>query len=247
MTALLALETSGTTGSVALAVEGVVRARRFLEQRGRHAALLPGAMEAVMSEAGCAWSDLVGVAVGSGPGSFTGVRVAAAAANGVAHARGVPVYPVSSLAAAAVAREALPTGVGPWSDDADIAPPGVRVRRVLFDARQDRLFTAAFEVTEGGLRTLAPPTFARLDDVLGDARARDVGAVFCGDGARRHREALESAGFVVLSEPHGVPLADGVIEVLGRAPGSPSFPAGSWAPDYLRDTGAVRARAGDDS
>lgn len=233
---LIGLETSGPVGSVAVSRDGRVAARRFLEEGGRHAGALPAAIAAVLSEAGAGWAEVSGVAVGTGPGSFTGVRVAAAAANGVAHALGRPVHPVSSLAAAAVATEALPAGAGPWRVE---APPSTGLRRVLFDARGDRLFTAVYEVDgAGNLREIEAPRFARLADILADPV---VGAA-CGEGAVRHREALTAVGLEVLAAPAGIPTADGVLRALVLQGAGPSFAAGDWAPTYLRETGAVRAR-----
>jgi tRNA threonylcarbamoyladenosine biosynthesis protein TsaB len=233
----LALETSGSVGSVAVADTSGVRARRFLTERNRHARVLPDAIEEVLDEIGAGWRDLTAIAVGAGPGSFTGVRVAAATANGIAHALGCPVWPVSSLAAAAVANEALPGSTGPWPVDHGGAPPGRR--RVLFDARGDRLFTAVYDVREGALVEVEAPAFARLAEVL----TRPAADVFCGDGAVRHRSVLEGTGSKVLDPPAGVPTADGVLVAWARLPGRPAA-AGAWSPSYLRDTGAVRAREG---
>ncbi len=237
---LIGLETSGSLGSVAVSRDGRVAARAFLEERGRHAGALPAAIAAVLAEAGAGWGEVTGVAVGTGPGSFTGVRVAAAAANGLAHALGCPVYPVSSLAAAALSAEALPAGAGPWPPH---PPPSATVRRILFDARGDRLFTAVYEVGDGGadlLREIEPPRFARLTDVLADPA---VGAV-CGEGAERHRDALTAIGLEVLPAPAGIPTADGVLRAATLRGGGPSYAAGEWEPTYLRETGAVRARRG---
>ncbi|MBT8337478.1 MAG: tRNA (adenosine(37)-N6)-threonylcarbamoyltransferase complex dimerization subunit type 1 TsaB [Gemmatimonadetes bacterium] len=231
----LALETSGPVGSVAVADASGVRARRFLTERNRHAQVLPSAIDAVLAEVGAAWGDLTAVAVGVGPGSFTGVRVAAATANGIAHALDCPVWPVSSLAAAVLASEALPGSTAPWPVDHGGAAPGRR--RVLFDARGDRLFTAVYDVGAGALIEVEAPRFARLSDVL----TRPAADVFCGDAAVRHRDVLEGTGSRVLDPPAGVPTADGVLAVWARSPGEP-VAAGAWSPSYLRETGAVRAR-----
>ena len=64
-----------------------------------HAEELMPAVARLLGEAGAGWSDLTGVAVGVGPGTFTGLRIGVATARAVAHARGLPVHPVSSLAA----------------------------------------------------------------------------------------------------------------------------------------------------
>src|SRR5262249_37322599 len=68
----------------------------------RHADLLLPMCEDVLAEAGIARSDLDVVAVGRGPGAFTGVRLAVSAAQGIALALGIPAVPVSSLAALAM-------------------------------------------------------------------------------------------------------------------------------------------------
>ena len=232
---LIGLETSGSWGSVAVSRDGRVAARAFLEERGRHAGVLPAAIATALEEAGAEWPEVSGIVVGSGPGSFTGVRVAAAAANGMAHALGCPVHPVSSLAAAALSAEALPGGAGRWPAN---ATTNAKLRRVLFDARGDRLFTAVFEVGVESLREVEPPRFARLADVLTDPAVR----VVCGDGAERHRDVLTGIGMEILGAPAGVPTADGLLLALTLGAGAPSCAAGAWEPTYLRETGAVRAR-----
>lgn len=235
---VLAIETSGPVGSVALGRDGAVVARRFLQERGRHAGALPGAIAEVLRAAESTPAEVEAVAVGSGPGSFTGVRVAGAAANGFAHALGRPVVPVSSLAAAALTAAALPAGAGPWPAEGR-APvrTGVPVR-VLFDARGDRVFTAVHEASDDTATVIEAPRFARLPELLDGIG----GAVVCGDAALRHAEALEAAGAEVLPPPAGVPTADGVIAALARGLAGPAGPAGAWEPEYLRETGAVRAR-----
>ena len=72
---------------------------------------------------------------------------------------------------------------------------------------------------------------------------RPAADVFCGDGAVRHRDVLEGTGLRVLDPPAGVPTADGVLAAWARNPGE-AVAAGDWSPDYLRETGAVRAREG---
>jgi tRNA threonylcarbamoyladenosine biosynthesis protein TsaB len=98
---LLALETATECCSVALMADDRVIVRSELAPR-RHADLLLPMCDEVLGEAGIARSDLDFVAVGRGPGAFTGVRLAVSAAQGIALALGIPVLPVSSLAALAM-------------------------------------------------------------------------------------------------------------------------------------------------
>ena len=98
---LLAFETATEACSVALWVDGTVIERFEIAPR-RHAELsLPWAQQ-LLDEAGIARSQLDGIAVGRGPGAFTGVRLAIALAQGIAMALDKPVVAVSTLAALAM-------------------------------------------------------------------------------------------------------------------------------------------------
>ncbi len=96
----LALEAATELCSVALDTGTELMVRREWAPRRHGALLLPWA-RSLLADAGLRWSDLDGVAVGTGPGSFTGVRLALSLAQGLALARDLPVYPVSTLAALA--------------------------------------------------------------------------------------------------------------------------------------------------
>ena len=98
---LLALETSTEACSVAVWIDGEVRERFELAPR-RHAELALPWAEQLLAEAGIAKSQLDAIAVGRGPGAFTGVRLAIAIAQGIALALDRPVLPVSTLAALAM-------------------------------------------------------------------------------------------------------------------------------------------------
>ena len=98
---VLALDTSTDACSAAVWVGGGILERYGLAPR-RHAALILPMIEAVLAEAGLAVGQLDAVAFGRGPGAFTGVRVAAGVAQGIAFAAGLPVVPISTLAAMAL-------------------------------------------------------------------------------------------------------------------------------------------------
>lgn len=223
----LALETSGQAGSVALARGGEVVAYERLALRGQHAAKLLPAVDACFAEAAVARTDLSGVVVGEGPGSFTGVRVAAATAKGIAAALDLPLWAVSSLAAGALA----------GAEPLDEVQPAIVY--VLFDARGDRVYGACYGVGRRGVETLTPPHAGSLRDVL--AGEVPAGAVFAGDAAQRHHRAISSAGFRVAELPLGIPGAKGLLRYLVLHPDTPPVadrPA--WEPRYLRASNAER-------
>src|SRR5690606_2310758 len=97
---LLAFETATEACSVAVLADGRVLERFEVAPR-RHAELALPWAEALLAEAGLSRSQLDAIAVGRGPGAFTGVRLGVGLAQGVALALDLPVVPVSTLAALA--------------------------------------------------------------------------------------------------------------------------------------------------
>ncbi len=98
---LIALDTSSDACSVALLADGSVFARHETLAR-EHTRLVVPMLEEVRAEAGIAYADLDAVVLGNGPGSFIGMRIAASVAQGLAFGAGLPVVPVSSMAAVAL-------------------------------------------------------------------------------------------------------------------------------------------------
>ena len=93
---LLGLETSSTVGSVAVETPGGVLVREIATPREQTAQIL-ALIDELLREAGIGLPDLNGIAFGRGPGSFTGLRVSVAVAQGLAAVAGMPLLPVSSL------------------------------------------------------------------------------------------------------------------------------------------------------
>ena len=220
----LALDTSGPSGYLAVARGRDVLARTLLERSGKQASLILPGVEEVLEEGGVEVAELAGLVVGEGPGSFTGVRVTAATAKGMAFALGVPLWGLSSLAAAAVA---------------DLGQGGPGVRFVLFDARADRVYGACYGVGSRGVETLLPPHASDLRTVL--AGEIPVGAAFAGAGAQVHRGVIEDAGFRVLPPPLGEPTADALLHLLSLHPDTPPVASlEGWEPRYVKASSAER-------
>src|SRR5574337_329913 len=97
---ILTIESATEACSAALSVDGRIMERSEIAPR-RHAELILPMIESLLAEAGLARTQLDGIAVGCGPGAFTGVRLAIAVAQGLALALDIPIVPVSSLAALA--------------------------------------------------------------------------------------------------------------------------------------------------
>jgi tRNA threonylcarbamoyladenosine biosynthesis protein TsaB len=98
---VLGLETSGALCSAGLVdAEGVLAARAVRGLR-RHSVYLLDLVASVLADAGLGLEDLGGIAVGLGPGSFTGLRIGAAVARTLAQVRGIPAVGVGTLDALA--------------------------------------------------------------------------------------------------------------------------------------------------
>lgn len=134
---LLALDSATEACSAALLLEGGLLERYELLGRGHAERLLP-MVDELLTEAGIALSALDAIAFGCGPGSFTGLRIAAGITQGLAAGANLPVLAVSDLAAVAAAG----------------ARHSGRTRiLVCMDARMGQVYWAAFDC--GGVRPLA--------------------------------------------------------------------------------------------
>ncbi|MEO6226962.1 MAG: tRNA (adenosine(37)-N6)-threonylcarbamoyltransferase complex dimerization subunit type 1 TsaB [Thermomonas sp.] len=131
---LLAIETATEACSVAVWVDGGVIERFEIAPRRHTELVLPWA-EALLAEAGITKSQLDAIAVGRGPGAFTGVRLAIALAQGIALALDRPLLPVSTLASLAAGLPLPLAGEGRGESDRILA---------AIDARMGEIYVASF-------------------------------------------------------------------------------------------------------
>lgn len=215
---LLALDTATEACSAALLLGGDVREHFEVIGRGHAERLLPMAHE-LLAGAGLAPADLDAVAFGRGPGGFTGLRIAAGVAQGLAAGAGLPVLPVSDLAALAAAG-ARASGQG----------------RVLacMDARMGQVYWGAFAVDAGSVAALSAEALTAPAQVVPPAGDPWFGA---GHGFGAYPELLALLGDRVRGSdatllPRAADIAWLAVRDL-RAGGA--VPAARAQPLYLRD------------
>ncbi|HEU0013703.1 MAG TPA: tRNA (adenosine(37)-N6)-threonylcarbamoyltransferase complex dimerization subunit type 1 TsaB [Longimicrobium sp.] len=220
---VLALDSSTRAAYVAVGAGGRVLAEETVQASANASSALLPAVDRAVRAAGLAPGDLRAVVVGGGPGSFTGLRIAAATAKGVARALGVPLYAYSGLLAAAALHRAQPRPVC-----------------ALFDARNREVYAGCWRFRPDGVDEVMPVRALRLDAL---AEALGGGPVlFAGEGAELHREALAAAFGADAVAGGGGSLAAGLLWLAGAAPGRVAD-AAAWEPEYVRAAGAERIAA----
>ncbi|MCC6171976.1 MAG: tRNA (adenosine(37)-N6)-threonylcarbamoyltransferase complex dimerization subunit type 1 TsaB [Gammaproteobacteria bacterium] len=218
---LLALEVSTEACSVALLDDGRLATRHEELGRGHAERLLP-MIDELLRGAGLALAQLDAIAFGRGPGGFTGVRLGASVAQGLAFGAGLPVVPVSTLGA--VAQSVL---------DLD---PGVEVVLVCSDARMQEVYWAAFERGPDGLaRTL---TAERVDPPAAVDFAAPAGRRFAGAGRGFAVHAALAARYAGVGTLHAtlLPQAAAVARLaVAEVQAGRTRPAREALPVYVRD------------
>lgn len=231
---LLAFELATEACSVALWVDGEVQERFGIAPR-RHAELALPWAEQLLAEAGLKKSQLDAIALGRGPGAFTGVRLAIAIGQGIALALDRPIVPVSTLAAlAASALPALPEGAGQATD----AP----VRRILasIDARMSEIYIGAFELRGDDLVAIGKEAVVAPDAVQLPGERSDwhgIGTGFAaGEGALPSRLQARFASIDPAALPHAAVVAR--LAAIAFARGGAVAPE-QVEPAYLRNQVAL--------
>ncbi len=165
---ILALDTATENCSAALLVNGKLTSREMECDRGHAEHILP-MIDLLLIEAGLRLADVDAIAFGRGPGGFTGVRLAASIAQGLAFGADKPVVPVSDLTA--LAQRAFDLAFGP--------------ERVLVcsDARMQEVYWGCFELAENGLgrvvgsEHVGPPLSVVLPESWADAKPRSIAGI----------------------------------------------------------------------
>jgi len=198
-------------------------------ERPGHATRLLPLLAKVFERARVGWPDVDRIAVGVGPGTFTGLRIGIATARALAQARDIPLVGVSTLQSLAV------TGARASLRREDPLPPELDVALAVVDARRGEVFAASWRIDEveefeSALilpRALAPEALAELVAPLGER------VLAVGNGAIAFREVLERSGSFIPEDDsplHRVTAAHHCW-LAGRLPAT--IP-GEVKPDYVR-------------
>ena len=219
---LLALDTSSEGCSAALLVDNSLVERFELAPRGLTRLLMPMIRE-LLAEKELVPADLDALAFACGPGSFTGLRIATGVVQGLAYGLGIPVIPVSSLAA--VAEDAIQH----WQMlDGDAVA-------VAFDARMGEAYWACYMCRDGQPELMGhEQVCAPASVTLADGASRWFGA---GQGwSLKENFPADVAATMDRIDETLVPRASRVAEIAARAfHAGAGVPAEQAQPVYIRD------------
>jgi len=220
---VLAFDTATAACTVAVTAGEQVLSELTLQVPRAHSTRLMPLIAQALQEAGIARQELDAIAVGVGPGSFTGLRIGLSTAKGLALALDRPVVPVSTLAAAAY-------GTG--------AQIGLVVP--LFDAKRDQVFTAVYAAGDRNPATwveVLEPVNLHVDELADRLRSLRSGlhhtwqfVTLCGDAAEAHAERLGLGPAVRVAAPGALLPRGSAVAALGL---SLLERGGSVAPDAL--------------
>ena len=179
MTIVLGIDTATADAAIAVARDGEPVREASVppgpDGRPRHSQILLGEIEQCVEAVG-GWGGVDRIAVGIGPGSFTGLRIGVATARGLSQARRMPIVPVGSLAA-------LARGIAAYDGERPALP--------VIDARRGEAFAALYE--PGG-RQLWEPFVSSPEGLAERVAGLDLAPLAAGDGALRFAAQLEAAG-----------------------------------------------------
>jgi len=176
--------------------------------RPNHTTRLMALIVEVLERSDTTWAGLDRIAVGVGPGTFTGLRIGIATARALGRARGIPVVGVSTLRSLALGARGIASGDPRVRATAGRpSPPPFDAQLAVLDARRGEVFAACWRAGEPAIapaelllapRALSPDTLARLAPELG----RSVLAV--GEGAVEFRQILERSGTWIPEDESGL-------------------------------------------
>ncbi len=231
---ILALDSSGQVASVALAEDGCLRAEFTVNYKKTHSQTLVPMMDEIKKLLDLDLTTIDAVAVASGPGSFTGLRIGSATAKGLGLALQIPLVEVPTLEGLAYNLCGVSTLVCP-----------------LMDARRGQVYTGVYAFRKKGQdflpEAVIPQGAVEIDEILEQINELGREVIFLGDGVPVFQQRIEETMKVPYSfaPVHRLQQSAASVAALGAvyyAEGR-AIDADEHVPEYLRQSQAERERA----
>ncbi len=173
---LLAIDSSGLVASVALIADDILVGEYTIHNKKTHSQTLLPMIADMLEMSGVEKGELDAIAVASGPGSFTGLRIGASTAKGLAQGLGIPIVPISALEGLAYNLQGSQTPVCP-----------------IMDARRGQVYSGIYDVSGRIPKVLYEDGARPIEEVID--RVKEIGkpVTFIGDGVPVFKEKLIEA------------------------------------------------------
>jgi len=222
---VLGIEAATPVAAVAVVTEEKILAERMVNNRRTHSVNLLPMIKDTLADAGTNKDQLTGIAVSSGPGSFTGLRIGMSTARTLAQVLCLPLVGVPTLDALAY----------PLSGHAGLVCP-------ILNARKNEVYTALYRSTSAGQECLVPARAAAIQELLELLGSYKEQVTFIGDGLAEYAVTLkEQMGELAClaptcaSYPRGAAVAELGLQLLQK--GTASDPM-TLLPYYVRESEA---------
>lgn len=227
MSTILSIESGTAICSVALGVDGTLVSLRESEATRNHASELAIFIKEILDQNDLRGDELDAIAVGTGPGSYTGLRIGASTAKGMAYALDIPLIAVDSLQSLAIlALEEYNVGI------LDIEDPSTAMIAPMIDARRMEVYTAMFDlklqqILPTQALIITPDTFAEK------LTANEI--ILIGDGAQKSYDILKQQSQNIRIEQI-LSSARGMVTLAQQKFDTQQFvDTAYWEPLYLKD------------
>jgi len=177
---ILAIETTGSAASVAIVDEKGITAEFWANHKKNHSVTLMPLVSYILEMTELSLSDISHIALGAGPGSFTGLRLSGAYAKALAHGTGLPIVPVPTL-------DGLAYNI--LAENRIIAP--------IMDAKRNEVYACIYLCENGSLKQMTPYLNEEFSVFLDRVESFGKEAVFLGDGCFVHEKSILNSGFNV--------------------------------------------------
>ncbi len=222
MSLILQIETSTTSCSVALAQSGKVISVRTINQRNIHAEMITVFISEIMVGQGLSFQELDAVAVSSGPGSYTGLRIGVSTAKGLCFSLDKPLIAIETLLAMAAGY--LSRFQNPTKGNFLLCP--------MIDARRMEVFTALFD---RDLKQIRATSAAIIDAESFKEVLNKHKIIFFGDGAVKCKAVLGNQANAVFIDDFLNDAADLTQLAVGKFKLQAFENVAYFEPFYLKD------------
>ena len=173
---ILALDSSGLVASVAIASEETLLAEYTVNFKKTHSQTLLPMLDEIISMVELDLSEVDAIAISSGPGSFTGLRIGSATAKGLGLALDKPIISVPTI-------DSLAYNL--YGTDKIICP--------IMDARRDQVYTGLYEFAGDKLVVVSPQKAVGIDEIINEIESIGKAVIFLGDGVPIHRDRISES------------------------------------------------------